>query len=425
MEDQRRNGLNAQDVLNKACVEGYGRTQRERRFRLACFGHFAKYGTPFSHRLGNPEGIDEATCTALALVGIERLLKCNDADEAEAVIMGYRAALKNAGYSPTVEAGRYGALRAAILAAQALRLISWGPPNYRKQTGRPDVRVPSEVVCQKLLRTAHEQKNWAAEVVGRLLHDRGVSGCESLALRVEDIDLKAGKVWLPRCCPTGGERQDLRDRCQLSLPGELQDALEAYVGNRTTGPLFPRRRTPDKGHPFRSIHFLSYLLNPLSKSADLDPLPTPEGLYWRGFVEVAKETRNLFAIAAWARMESLDRVRRKCEVYAPELELQDEAAPLTGTKPQTEAQQAQKPPLVLEAESWIEGGRIARLLALDKTEYGRLRVKLQRFRETHPEKLDWQKLRDPRSGKPYFTYRVGAILAILQSFGRPFDVTRV
>ena len=201
-----------------------------------------------------------------AFVGAEtredagRLLLERGHGEANALGLAYRAHLLERGLSPATVNRRLAALRSLVKLARTLGLVAWTlEVESVKSEPYRDTRGPGRAGVRLLLEELEgrrDAKGLRARAVVRFLYDLGLRRGELSSLRLEDVDLEAGKVAV-----LGKGRSE---RVALTLPDPTRTALEAWLAVRGSepGPLFVNFDRAGKGEGLtgRSIARLVHAL---------------------------------------------------------------------------------------------------------------------------------------------------------------------
>lgn len=165
--------------------------------------------------------------------------------EANALALGYKAALLERGLSPQTINRRLAALRAVVKLARRAGLVSWGlEVDGEKSRPYRDTRGPGKAGYQRLLQGltgSGRPREIRDGAILHLLYDRALRRGEVARMDLEDLDLEAGTVTI-----TGKGR---REPETLALPAETVRALERWISARgeDPGPLFPNYDRAGKG----------------------------------------------------------------------------------------------------------------------------------------------------------------------------------
>ena len=116
---------------------------------------------------------------------------------------------------------------AGILQSNPARLIR------RARCGAPPPRGLNEAEQKRLLNVLRREDGGRDHALFALMLATGVRVGSAVGLRVEDVDLEAGELWL-RCA-----KNDRREK--VILGPAIREHLRAYIGDRVDGPLFPGR----------------------------------------------------------------------------------------------------------------------------------------------------------------------------------------
>lgn len=244
------------------------------------------------------------------------LMLAMDAGSANALAEGWRAELRDRRSPATVNA-RLTSIRSLCLAARRFGVTSWEleVDNVDARAYR-DTRGPGAEAYARMRDAARRgdtpkaKRDYAAL---RLLHDLGLRSAELLALRIEDVDLRGGRVHVM------GKGRHQREA--LSLPDGTRNALAEWLVVRGDAPgyAFCRQDRAGRGSCGRlNAKSLYRLVSKYGRDAGVRV--SPHKLRHESISRAAERTGgDLVRVAAHSRHKSLNTVR----IYVDQL--RDEA----------------------------------------------------------------------------------------------------
>lgn len=185
-----------------------------------------------------------------ALDTAARLLLAQGHGAANAIALGYKAAMLDRGLSAASINRRLAALRSLVKLARMLGLVPWTlEVQNMKSVPYRDTRGPGRQGFSKMLAALEargDRKAIRDRAIIRLLYDLGLRRAEVCSLDIEDVDLGADTIEVLGKGHT--------EKIRLTLPPETKDALGAWISasGNTNGPVFTNfggcgRRITGKG----------------------------------------------------------------------------------------------------------------------------------------------------------------------------------
>jgi integrase/recombinase XerC len=269
----------------------------------ALWGSYLATLSPHTRRAYDRDLADFArylgTSDLLALIG-------NGPGEANALALGYKAALLERGLSPQTINRRLAALRAVVKLARRSGLITWRL-EVDGERSRPyrDTRGPGKQGYQRLLQTlngSNRPREIRDGAILHLLYDRALRRGEVARLDLADVDLEAGTVTI-----TGKGR---REPETLGLPPETVQALERWISTRGTEPgaLFPNYDRAGKGSGRLTGDGIYKMVRARAKAAGI--ITRPHGLRHAAITEALELTGgNTAAVQDFSRHVKTETLR--------------------------------------------------------------------------------------------------------------------
>lgn len=247
-----------------------------------------------------------------AHVGIEDPRRAVDAllslarGEANAVVLGYRAAMLDGGLSGATVGRRLTAVRKVVRIARTIGQVDWtlDVPSPRAEALR-DTRGPGEEGWRAMVREVRRKADEGDAVavrnlaILRLAHDLGLRRGEICGLDHEDVDQRAGTVAV-----AGKGKTQKR---AMTLPEKSIDALTDWLAVRGpgSGPLFHRLDNAGTGEITRmSGEAIRKLVRDLGVKADVGRPVRPHGIRHQAITAALGRGHSVVDVMKFARHSS-------------------------------------------------------------------------------------------------------------------------
>ncbi len=211
-----------------------------------------------------------------------RILLSRGLGPANALVLKYKAHLKERNLSSTTQNRRLSALRSLVELAGTLGIVNW-ELKVKSSKNRPyrDTAGPGVAGFRKLLdqlSSRHDKKGIRDRAILRLLFDLGLRRGEVISLNLEDVDLNGKRIAVTGKGDT--------EKTLLSLPEITCKSLSEWISTRggETGPLFVNVDRAKKGNRLSGSSLYRIVRGLGNKVGLKTPVPTPcvmRALPWR------------------------------------------------------------------------------------------------------------------------------------------------
>ena len=221
--------------------------------------------------------------------------------QANAVALGYKAALMARGLAPATVGRRLAALRSLVKLARTLGRVAWtleveAPASEKYRDVAGPGREGWRAMLGALEAGPDTPKARRDRALVRLLHDRGLRRGEAVALDLADVEPGGDE---PAVAITGKGRAE-RQRLTINRP--TAEALAAWIAARGTwpGPLFVAL-DPGAGRGRLTGEAVRRIVRALGRRAGLARPVRPHGLRHSAITAALDLGRDLRDVAAFSR----------------------------------------------------------------------------------------------------------------------------